>query len=120
VACDRFVNWKDKKPTKKEIETVIKDYFNGLATKIDWIPPRFMCWLPGTSRSPFYSTSEMVKLSDDAFYTGPGNNERVIEVYVAKTHIDVITRHGDELTMNIADGIARMFARGYGAKLDMD
>lgn len=118
MAYDRFVNWTDKRPTRKEVQHVLEDYFAEAATKIAWSKDRFFIDLVGTHTNPLRrmkDAHESARLDPE-----PGHEGRLIEVWLSKTSLDVMTRHGDEFTNRVADGLAKLFARFWQAELEME
>lgn len=112
MACDRFVDFKERRPTKEETEKVLRDFFGPDAAEIDWDGGRFYIMLPGKCSFPFASLP--ISLTNPF---AEGERERWIEVYVEDDQFDVITRGHDEYTNVIADGIAAMFARFWKGQL---
>lgn len=112
MAQDRFVNWKSKGPTRKETRQVLEDFFAEAATKIEWRKGRFFVHLVGTHSNP---TKRMRGLTDC-----PQQPEgRYIEVWLSRTSLDIITRHGDEFTNSLAEGLAKLFSRLWQGELEM-
>lgn len=121
MASDWFVYWKERKPTRKEVQIVLEDFFTGVATKIEWDQDRFFIDLVGKPRSPFYRLSEAAKRSDDAFFhEEEGFDVRCLEVWLGADCLDIMTRHQDELTNTLATGLARAFARFWGGSYEDD
>lgn len=131
MAQDRFVNWKSKGPTRKETRQVLEDFFSEAATKIEWRKDRFFVHLVGTHSNP---TKRTKGLSDYPQQPGsplrPGfrpvimeintpSEGRHIEVWLSRTSLDIITRHGDEFTNSLAEGLAKLFARLWQGELEM-
>lgn len=116
MALDRFVNFKERRPSKEEVGLVLRDFFGPDAAKIEWDNGRYFVTLPGKNSFPFASLPDALR---DPF-AGEEARERWIEVYVAKDQFDVITRSHDEYTNVIAEGLARMFARYWDGELEDD
>jgi len=114
MSQDRFVTFDKRKPTRDEVESVLRNYFDE-AADIKWADDRWIATLPGKWSFPFV---EIVGYSPRPREIA----ERWIEVYVGKRskvgNLDVITRQQDEYTNVLADGLARMFARYWEGKLD--
>ena len=115
MASDRFVNWKDKKPTQEEVERVLQDYFHEAATEIVWKEDRFLVTLVGKNSYP------LTRISGGAPICIPdeGWEGRYMEVWLGEDSLDVLTRRQDEFTMRVADGLAALFARFWQGKLEM-
>jgi len=118
MALDRFVRWQKKKPTTQELRTVLEDYLGGIG-KIENMGKKGNTWwsvtLPGKPTFPFRRLEGFEnrgKAIDEI-------KERWFEVYVDKKYVDVMTRHGDELTGNIAQGFAELLTRFWEAKLEV-
>jgi hypothetical protein len=114
MASDRFVNWKKgKRPSKFEVETVIRQFFDSVATEIKWDKDRFMVTLVGKGSHPLKGIIGVGSLLPEA-------DERWIEVIVGKNNLDVLTRRADEFTCCCANGLAAVFVRFWQAELDDD
>lgn len=116
MALDRFVYWKDKKPTKDQVELVIKDYLDAALSEFQWDKDRFLIVLVGQNSAPLKSVADP---DMRRILTSEDGQERFIEVYLDNNSLDVITRRGDEFTNNVADGLARIFARFWEAELQI-
>lgn len=113
MALDRFINFKEKRPTKEEVELVLGNFFGPEAAKIEWHNGRFYITLPGKNSSPYAS------LPDAPFDPFKNTNqERWIEVYVSEEQFDVITRGHDDYTNVLAAGIAKVFAQHWEGELE--
>ncbi len=114
MALDRFVNFKDRVPTKKEILTTIEDYFGGAAEDIQWGGGRYTITLRG-------QRSEALRRIKGVAALSPSEGERWIEVYLSlrgkDKNIDVITRQADPYTNAVAEGYAKLIARFWEGEL---
>jgi len=118
MASDRFVRWKkNTKPTKDEVEQVIKDYLGETMTSLKWEGDRFFACLVGKTTAPLKSVAD-----EDLrrILTHRDGEERWMEVWLADDCLDVMTRGMDEYTNNVADGLAKIFARFWQGKLEME
>lgn len=115
MALDRFVNFDKRRPTKEEVELVLRGFFGPDAATIEWDGGRFYVTLPGKNSFPFASLPDVLRNPFEG-----EDRERWIEVYVAKDQFDVITRGHDEYTNVIAKGLAKMFARYWDGELEDD
>ncbi len=98
LSIDRFLYFKDTKPTKEEIEKEITDYFSGM-TKPRRDSDRWIIFLDSRLKE----------------HDSPGcQRDRWIEVWLTTRNIDVLTRRQDELTNVLADGLAKRFIRRWG------
>lgn len=117
MACDRFVHFKKRAPSRADVQKIIENYFGGCGVVSEGQPNWWIIKLPGKPSSPF----EGVDGGRPFPSLGHDTPERWIEVVYSNTgdHIDVLTRVQDEFTNGIADQLARAFSRYYQAKLDM-
>lgn len=106
-------------PSKAWVQLALEDYVRGIASEVQWddCGARFMVRLPGTCCAPItrlLSESSAVKAqAEDPI-------ERWFEVFPGPgvDYLDVITRHQDEVTNNIAAGFAAFCARFWRGKLE--
>jgi hypothetical protein len=120
MACDRFVKFaKGKVPNRADVGKVLADYLGGLLLGKEWKRDRWMALLAGNKSWPFRQVepipSEMAKAAAEE-----AKEERWIEVVVSSEDIDVLTRRQDELVNNVADGFAKLVARYWQGRLEMD
>lgn len=119
MALDRFVYWKKNKdkPTKDQVEQVIRDYLGEVMTSLKWEGDRFFVCLVGKTTAPLKSvaTEDMRRI-----VTSNDGEERYIEVWPSDDCLDVMTRRSDEFTNNVADGLAKIFARFWQGRLEME
>jgi len=118
MALDRFVRFKkDRRPKRDDVERLLRNFFGeGATTSIDWEGGRFYVTLPGHLTFPFAGLTE--ETTNMELATQWDDRGRWIEVYVARTNVDVITRGMDEYTNALADHIAEMLARFWNGELD--
>jgi hypothetical protein len=116
MACDRFVYWNEKKPTQEQVQLVLEDYVRDLATEVKWDQGRFYVVLPGMGSNPLARVSDWPLMADMA--KEQRETERWIEVWLGDDCLDVITRHADEITNNIASGFAKLCARYWKGRLE--
>jgi len=110
MALDRFITFpKGKKPKKKQIELVVRNFFGEAAT-IEWDQDRWTVSLPGKPTWTFEGI-------EPDMIARVRNTERWIEVYPTGT-LDIITRRADEYTNTLAQGLAEVFARYWEGELD--
>lgn len=110
MALDRFVYFKkDRRPTEKEAELVVRNYFGGCGT-VEWSDDRWIVSLPGTPTWVFEGIEPGTARERNA--------ERWIEVYLGDDNVDVITRRQDEFTNALASGLAEVFARYWEGEVD--
>lgn len=111
MALDRFVHFEmGRKPTKKQVELVVRNYFGGCGT-VEWSQDRWIVSLPGKPTWAFEGIEVDVMPQSR-------NDERWIEVYVGDDNVDVITRRQDEFTNALAAGLAGAFARYWDGEVD--
>lgn len=119
MGLDRFVLFKDEKPTLEQLKFILEDYLGDIGATIDY---QDSCWFvsfPGKPSFPFKRSHSL---------SWEGNAERWFEVYVGSLdqlegeamgpNVDIITRLQDELINNIAEGFANLLQRCYRAKSD--
>lgn len=124
MGLDRYVIFKEEKPTLDQLKLILEDYLGGLGT-IDY---KEGCWFvnfPGKPSFPFKRSHP------DHGWAGAGlHDERWFEVYVASLEqepgedsfgpcVDIITRFQDEIINNIAAGFATLLKRFYKATSDI-
>lgn len=116
MALDRFIRFKDNIPTVEQLKLIMEDYFNGLGT-IDYSHEKvWYISIPGKPSFPF-------KRIDPAFFDRDKNyqDERWIEFdyCTLESHksVDVMTRHADHLTNDLARGLAETIARYFSGTL---
>lgn len=119
MSADRFIYFKEKRPTKEEIQFVLEDYFRDIATSIEWRQDgnRFFVNLPGKCYHPLKRV-----LPENMAYVWKAfdeeQRERWIEVYLGRDNIDVITRMQDEVTAHLADGFVKVVARWWQGRVE--
>jgi len=117
MSFDRFISFKDRRPTRQQLQLVLEDYLSGAGTAT-WKEDRFMVDLVGTTSHPLKRIPEAHPFSNRP--VEPGFEGRWFEVVMGSKDIDVLTRQQDELTMAIADGFARLCARFWHGALEDD
>ncbi len=110
MSLDRFVYWKDRKPTKSEIRVLCED-FVGQAGTVSWSAEcgRFIVDLPGECSDPCRRV-----LGRQLFSPG---EKRWIEVFIHDDAIDIITRMQDPFTNALAERLAQEFAGFWGGRM---
>lgn len=105
MAHDRFIYWTDQRPTREEVEQVLRDYLGGVG-ELRWNNDdqnRFYVELPGTPTHPLATIDSKTEIY--------GHLDRWIEVCVADDEpMDIITRQMDPFTNAIAADLAQIFA----------
>lgn len=103
-----------RRATAAEIKVILEDYI-GEAGKVEPdeedLDMRWTVVLPGKPSFPFKRIHPSMDVQQ--------HEERWIEICLFSRHLIVATRQMDEYTNNVADGIVRMLARFYSAKLEM-
>lgn len=116
MSCDRFIYFKKGEvPPRADVGKVLEDYLGALLTNNKWSRGRWLAQLVGSGSWPFR------RIEPDApnplgFYSA----SRWIEVYIDTDNIDVITRQQDELVNNVAAGFAKLVARYWKGRLEME
>jgi len=122
MAHDRFVRWKNRRPSDADLRDVLTDYLGGCGAEIEEQAqpesphPWFFITLPGKPTFPFGRLAEMVGSPRAEAMTEC--TERWFEVFVADDYVDVITRRGDEFTSVVARGFAALCARFWGGEME--
>lgn len=109
MASDRFVEFREARPSLVEASAFVRDFFGGLGV-IEDVPwqkgrPWWMVTLPGAWSDPVRGRP-------------PEQPERWLEVWPhgpvdALSAVNVETRSADPLTAALADGLAAAFARRW-------
>lgn len=115
MPSDRFIRFKENRPTQEQIRYVVEDYFHGISTKIDWSGDRFFVDLHG---DPSHPLRRIVPKFPEGFL----HESRMIEIFVSKScdTIDVMTRCQDRITCVIADGFVRVVANYWDGEVEDD
>jgi hypothetical protein len=113
MSLDRFVNWKKERPTKRQVRAVLRDFFSTYHS-IKWDRDRFYIKLPGKPSCAYRSLARTRKIPLSELPQG-----RCIEVHLGKGNLDVITRHADEYTNALAQGLAEAFSRFWDGDLEV-
>jgi hypothetical protein len=122
MAHDVFVHWKDssKKPTREEVEHVIRDFFGQAASEIFWGNGRFFVTLASSRSNPLAHLDiipeEMRRIIDSERERDGGG--RHMEVWLGDDCLDVITRRQDEFVHACQDGLAKVFARVWEGRIE--
>lgn len=111
MSLDRFIYWREKKPTSVEIANFLTNYMGSAQKdfKYDYTLGQH-CWTVGV---PGVGCNPLCRLAgtEDA-----SQGERWFEVYLTDDSLDVLTRMQDQFTNAIAEGFAEMIARWYEAE----
>ena len=121
MAYDRFVHFKKGQvPSKQVVQYLLEDYLGDFLIKNEWGGGRWTATLVGHTSWPFRRIAEFQGTARSAHWTSEESKqeERWLEVFIAKDNIDVITRQTDEVTNIIADGFARLLARAWNGRLE--
>lgn len=121
MSSDTFVYWKTKRrPTRKEAQKVIRDFFGPVAKTIRWRQDRFFVTLIGEWSHPLVRVAEgeMREIFKRSKPKDRGWEGRFLEVWLGKDCMDVMTRVQDEFTNVCQRGLAAVFARFWKGKLE--
>lgn len=106
MALDRIIRWSPpaRAPSTDDLATVARAYTKGLVTSVEWQGGRWYITLPGEAHSA---------IGRD-FLHDPGQ-ARWIEVWRSDggEEVYVMTRHADEVTNAVAEGLAALVARHW-------
>ena len=120
MASDRFIHFElGKVPCREDLRKALEDYLGAFMTNIQWGGSRWTAQLMGSKSWPFRRLEPEDCVSAKAAVIEP-NEDRWIEVYIAKDNIDVITRRQDWATSQLADGFARLVAQYWQGRLEME
>jgi hypothetical protein len=119
MAGDRFIYFEDRVPTHEEIRTILENYLGGCGTVTEPQPNWWMIDLPGRNTSTFKG----IQGSGPDVFTDPDFDVRWIEVIFQRTaglppSLDVLTRHADSFTGDVASSLARTFAAFFRGRLE--
>lgn len=114
MTSTRYVYWQDEAPTPKEIRQVLEDYVRGIDESVHWTHDRFIVTLRGKHSYPFARVGPATD-AQRAAAREQELEERVFEVVYDAGGLDIITRGADEITKVIANGFAKLCARGWEA-----
>jgi len=118
MSCDRFIHFKNKAPSKEEIEKVLEDYLGAFLVNNEWDGNRWNVTLVGNNSWPFRRMA-----IPGAATAGAEENAKYVrwmEVYIGDDNIDVITRQGDWATNCLADGFAKLVAQFWKGELELE
>lgn len=126
MGADRFVYWQDgKRPTHQEIRHVVEDYLGEMAVEYEEepemvrrLPHPIFVTLVGKHSHPLKRVREAMAIPGVVMDQEPGWEGRYLEVWIHQDSVNIETRMQDEITMRIADGLAQVFARFWGGKLE--
>lgn len=104
MAADRFVYWKERKPSREEVELVLTNFLGGIG-KVEWKTGRFFMDIPGKSKDAMNGIEFVESVPEEVM-----RPNRWIEIYLTDDYIDIITRSQDHFTNSLADGLANLFA----------
>ena len=105
MACDRFVYWNERKPTREQINELLWDFLGTFCLSIEWNSDRYIATLRGPATRMFKRQG-----------TNRGHRpDRFMEIWLSKKSMDVITREADDATNALADEFARRCAKFYEA-----
>ena len=118
MACDRIIRFEKERPTAKEIELVIRDFFGDATKQIYYDKDRWFVLLHGLYHQPY----ERIDIATDAMKqvaieNRRNNKERWIEIWSDEDSVDVITRDADWYTNTIAQGLAEVFRKFWQGTL---
>lgn len=129
MSRDVVIDWSTTKPTRDEIETLLRDYMGALG-KVEWHEPgqRFLVTIPGT---PSYARVHVGLATDWQRAAWKGKMEepspkrwspetRWFEVWSDEDVTYVMTRDADELTNGIADTFAEVLRIAWQGKIQPD
>lgn len=110
MGLDRFVYWKERRPTATELEQILRNYFDAAAQSFAFAGARWTITLFGRPTSPFKGIAGAPAGVQHQQYA-----ERWIEVHVHDDCIDIETKQQDDYTNDLAGGLQAAFLRFYGA-----
>jgi hypothetical protein len=118
MASDVFVHWTtDDRPSREQVEMVIRDFFGDAATEIHWDANRFFVTLVGKwSRALARVVNEDAREMLAAL--APESGGRYLEVFIHEDAVDIITRHQDDFTHACQAGLAAVFARRWKGRIE--
>lgn len=116
MAIDHTVMWKDDRPTKWQVEGVLRNYLDGAVLSVKWDQDRFFVHLVGRKTFPFKGFGNPREEAELARFAEP-HHERWFEVWLSFDKLCTITREADEYTNTVAAGIAATLARYWGGKV---
>lgn len=115
MSSDRFVKWKDHRPTQSDIERALTDYLGEGIGRIEvkrgdpyiwWIIVR----INGTPSDP------RKHIRPELVHSTSLHQERWFEVIWGEDTLDVLTRNQDPLVCAIADGFVKFCCLYWEAK----
>ena len=112
---DRVINWPastriEDVPCNVKLGRLCRDYARGIASRVRWRKGRWYIDLPGEVRSALHRLSDHPRPYERGeprwIEVWSGGNEDGHSVYV-------MTRHADDITNAIAEGLAAIIARHW-------
>jgi hypothetical protein len=118
MSRDVIVRWDKERPSHEELKTVLEDYLGALAESVVRTQDRICATLLGPLSFAFQrigpATEAMRKVwKEEVDCAEP----RMVEVWVSKNCMYVMTRRTDHVTNVIADGFAALCARSWNGRL---
>lgn len=128
MSRERRLYFGAKPPTTSQVRAFLVDYCGGAAKRIYWqhLGCRYYVTLIG---APSRATRRVRHHSRASRWMDPDLKSRWIEVFAYPQDLSsskslpnygVITRHADEFTNDVADGIATRLACAYGGRMEPD
>lgn len=110
MALDRFVYWRDRRPTYDEVVRVVRNTLGYAGTIEEKNGKKGLPWLcvtlPGKPTNALEGIAPNLPLSEEML-----PEERWFEVFVHDDCVDVLTRMQDEYTNAIAKSVAETLKR---------
>src|SRR5580658_8359689 len=109
MARDRFINWDRlaERPSLEQIRTLLFTYLDGMVgVYVEEIKRH------GALHGFFVNLSGKCKRHGE-------ESPRWLEVVIGALSYDVLTREMDDITNDIADGVARLMARKFKGKIEV-
>lgn len=121
MSYDRFIRWQSElRPTQAEVLLLIQDYFGEALVSADWKGSRWNVLLHGR-KSVAVRNLPGCPPSIRAVAEEEKDDERFLEVFFDEqtaNHFSIITRHADEYTGAVAEGLAQLIARLWNGKVE--
>ncbi len=113
MGLDRFVYWKERRPTPAELEQILRNYFDAAALSIEFDNARWVITLFGQPTSPFKGIAGAHASVHYQTY-----HERWIEVHIHDDGLDIETKKQDEYTNDLARGLQACLIKFYTASVE--